>query len=89
MDSLKNILGNKDESKSDSQKSNESSSGGGGGGGFMDKINDAAGGGAQGEKNEDHLDKGNSSLLPLLSLFSALSRRPPFLQKQRRWNEIV
>lgn len=28
------------------------------GGGFMDKVNNMAGGGAQGEKNEDMLDKG-------------------------------
>ncbi|KAF2716496.1 hypothetical protein K431DRAFT_203988, partial [Polychaeton citri CBS 116435] len=31
---------------------------GGGGGGFMDKLNSSAGGGAEGEKNEDYLDKG-------------------------------
>jgi hypothetical protein len=29
------------------------------GGSFMDKVNGMAGGGAQGEKNEDGLDKGN------------------------------
>ena len=29
-----------------------------GGGGFMDKINSAAGGGKESEKNEDYLDKG-------------------------------
>lgn len=29
-----------------------------GGGGFMGKMNNMAGGGAQGEKNEDLLDKG-------------------------------
>ncbi|KAJ4310990.1 hypothetical protein N0V84_010689 [Fusarium piperis] len=37
------------------QNKNESQSGSGGG--FMDKINGMAGGGAQGEKNEDGLDK--------------------------------
>lgn len=31
------------------------------GGGFMDKVNSVAGGGAQGEKNEDMLDKGELS----------------------------
>ncbi|KAF4124531.1 hypothetical protein GMORB2_5197 [Geosmithia morbida] len=43
--------GNND--SNDSKDSNKSS----GGGGFMDKLNNAAGGGAQGEKNEDGLDK--------------------------------
>jgi hypothetical protein len=38
--------------------SQQSSSSGGFLGGLGDKINSAAGGGAQGEKNEDYLDKG-------------------------------
>ena len=40
---------NNNNDKSDNQGSS--------GGGFMDKINGMAGGGAQGEKNEDGLDK--------------------------------
>lgn len=36
-------------------------------GGFMDKINGMAGGGAQGEKNEDALDKSESFLPKSLS----------------------
>jgi hypothetical protein len=42
------------------QTTGAGSSGSGGGflGGFGDKINSMAGGGAQGEKNEDMLDKG-------------------------------
>ncbi|KAI9903598.1 hypothetical protein N3K66_000127 [Trichothecium roseum] len=44
--------------KRDENKNESSSSSSGGGGGFMDKLNSAAGGGKQGEKNEDALDKG-------------------------------
>ena len=33
-------------------------------GGFMDKVNNFAGGGEQGEKNEDGLDKGTSLFFP-------------------------
>lgn len=46
---------------SGSHQQGGSSSGGGGGGGFLSgltgKLNNAAGGGEQGEKNEDYLDK--------------------------------
>ena len=57
MDFVKNLGGSekKDESSSDEQKQ--------GGGSFLsgvgDKINAAAGGGKESEKNEDMLDKGN------------------------------
>ncbi|KAI9665111.1 MAG: hypothetical protein M1821_006559 [Bathelium mastoideum] len=56
MDSLKNLVGggNAEESSSSEQKQ--------GSGGFLsgigDKINTAAGGGRESEKNEDMLDKG-------------------------------
>ena len=60
MDAIKSALGgagNKDETKAPTtEQSTEQSSGGGG---FMDKINSAAGGGRESEKNEDYLDKGN------------------------------
>lgn len=64
MDQLKGAFdsfsgGNKNEQKEGVQ---QSGSGGGGGGGFLsgigDKINSAAGGGKESEKNEDYLDKG-------------------------------
>lgn len=42
----------------------------GGGGGFMGKMNDMAGGGAQGEKDEDFLDKGWSLKASTISTFS-------------------
>ena len=65
MDFVKNMTGgggDNDNSKkgdsSDQQKSSES----GGGGGFLsgigNKLNAAAGGGPESEKNEDYLDKG-------------------------------
>lgn len=65
MDALKNFAGglgggqnqNQNESSSDSNQ---------GGGGFLsnigNKINSAAGGGPESEKNEDYLDKGSSTL---------------------------
>lgn len=50
--------------------SEQQSGGGGGGGGFMGKMNDMAGGGAQGEKDEDFLDKGWSLKASTISTFS-------------------
>ena len=49
-----------------SGEQNQSNSGGGGGflGGLGDKINSAAGGGKESEKNEDMLDKGFPSRPP-------------------------
>ena len=63
MDALKNAIG------MDSQESNPNQEGqsveGGKEGGFLgsigDKLNSAAGGGPQSEKNEDYLDKGRSA----------------------------
>ncbi|KAF2098957.1 hypothetical protein NA57DRAFT_76191 [Rhizodiscina lignyota] len=64
MDQLKGMLGGGDnESKNESNNpegsnSGEQKSSGGFLGGIGGKLNNAAGGGAQGEKNEDMLDKG-------------------------------
>ncbi|KAH8659610.1 hypothetical protein BGZ61DRAFT_433429 [Ilyonectria robusta] len=51
MDFLKGMAGDGD------KKTEEKQADSGSGGGFMDKVNNFAGGGAKGEKNEDHLDK--------------------------------
>lgn len=66
MDMLKNAMrGDNDGGNKPSTQSNAQSEGGaaaGGGGGFLDgigsKLNSAAGGGKESEKNEDLLDKG-------------------------------
>lgn len=66
MDFVKSFTG--DNNKVGEQKPNEEQKSSGGG--FMDKLNGMAGGGQQGEKNEDGLDKGKftSSLLPVVTL---------------------
>jgi hypothetical protein len=46
------------------QVANDKSSGGGFLSGIGDKLNSAAGGGRESEKNEDYLDKGMSCLSP-------------------------
>jgi len=63
MDFVKNAMGggnNNNQSGENQQASGSGQQSGGGGflGGMGDKLNNAAGGGAQGEKNEDYLDKG-------------------------------
>ncbi|MCJ1312633.1 hypothetical protein MMC25_006308 [Agyrium rufum] len=67
MDALRNAAGLGEEKTnqassemSNAQGSSTNNSGGGGGflGGLGDKINSAAGGGRESEKNEDYLDKG-------------------------------
>ena len=61
MDSLKNAVGLGENTNNQSSNDNqESSSGGGLLSGIGDKINSAAGGGKESEKNEDLLDKGTS-----------------------------
>lgn len=52
------------------QKEGENKEQGGGGflGGIGDKINTAAGGGKESEKNEDYLDKGKLRWFQVLSL---------------------
>ena len=66
MDSLKNAVG-MGESNTSQASNNDQESGSGGGflGGIGDKLNAAAGGGKESEKNEDMLDKG-----PLCHSFS-------------------
>ncbi|KPM39104.1 hypothetical protein AK830_g7465 [Neonectria ditissima] len=56
MDFLKGVTGGGDK-QSDNQNTNQTEEKSSSGGGFMDKLNGAAGGGAQGEKSEDGLDK--------------------------------
>lgn len=61
MDFVKNLTGGGNEQQKQQRQQTQKS-----GGGFTDKLNSLAGGGAQGEKNEDGLDKGNGSL-PLMA----------------------
>ncbi len=61
MDSLKNAVGmggDKQAQSNQQTQPNEQSQGGGFLGGIGDKLNTAAGGGRESEKNEDYLDKG-------------------------------
>jgi hypothetical protein len=64
MDQLKGALNSftGGQNNTQGQQQGGSSSGGGGGGNFLgglgDKLNSAAGGGRESEKNEDYLDKG-------------------------------
>lgn len=64
MDFVKNAMGSGgDTQQGQSKQSGEQQSSGGGGGflgGIGDKLNSAAGGGKESEKNEDLLDKGLS-----------------------------
>lgn len=57
MDFINKVTGG-NSSENDKRDENKNENSSGGGGGFMDKLNSAAGGGKQGEKNEDALDKG-------------------------------
>lgn len=66
MDALKNAVGMGDSQESNLNQEGQSESvEGGKEGGFLggigDKLNSAAGGGPQSEKNEDYLDKGRSA----------------------------
>lgn len=62
MDFVKNLAGGNKEGGQQQQSSEQGSSGGGGFlGGIGDKLNGAAGGGRESEKNEDYLDKGTST----------------------------
>ena len=66
MDFVKNAMSGGGNNKGENT---EGGGGGGGGGGFLggigDKMNSAAGGGKESEKNEDLLDKGVYALLSL------------------------
>lgn len=67
MDFVNKALGGNSSSNENQQPSNTEQKSEGGSGGFLgglgDKLNNAGGGGAQGEKDEDALDKGNPSSL--------------------------
>jgi len=87
MDFIKNAMGNNDNDQREPNQQNRTNeppaqkSGGGGGGGFLggfgDKLNSAAGGGRESEKNEDYLDKGNSAPFPRTR--STYTRAIPYL----------
>lgn len=73
--------GDKAQSQNEQGSSSSSNQQSGEGGGFLsglsNKLNSAAGGGKESEKNEDYLDKGGS---PFLSFpFLPLSQPPPYL----------
>lgn len=71
MDQFKSALGSFG-GGNDQDKQGSSAGGGGGGGlggllgGLGDKVNNAAGGGKEGEKNEDYLDKGEITYISML-----------------------
>ncbi|KAK5132262.1 hypothetical protein LTR08_009250 [Meristemomyces frigidus] len=60
MDFVKNAMGGSKSNENTNQQSGSGQQSGGGGflGGIGDKLNGAAGGGKESEKNEDYLDKG-------------------------------
>lgn len=58
MDFLKDLAGGPKQGQAETEQTGEQKESGGLLGGFGDKLNNAAGGGAQSEKNEDMLDKG-------------------------------
>jgi hypothetical protein len=60
------------------QVANDKSSGGGFLGGIGDKLNSAAGGGKESEKNEDYLDKGKLSCTHAFTSWSPNSCPLPF-----------
>ncbi len=67
MDFVKNAMSGGDGNREEGGNGNAQSGGGGGGflGGIGDKLNSAAGGGKEGEKNEDLIDKGKPICLDL------------------------
>ena len=71
MDSLKNAVGMGGDNNNNQvpTETKDQSSSGGFLGGFGDKLNSAAGGGKESEKNEDYLDKGSR-----LSFYGTQSR---------------
>jgi hypothetical protein len=72
MDKLNDTISSFTGGNNQQQGGEQKSEGGSGGflGGLGDKINSAAGGGRESEKNEDYLDKGWSTFyLRLLSIF--------------------
>ena len=63
MDFVKKAMGENSSNQSTTQQSGSGQQSGGGGflGGLGDKLNGAAGGGKESEKNEDYLDKGKAA----------------------------
>ena len=59
MDFVKNLTGGDKDNGAPSQQTQEKKEDGGFLGGLGDKLNSAAGGGKESEKNEDYLDKGS------------------------------
>lgn len=58
MDALKNIIGGSSSQSQSNTQNTQSTESSGLAGGLLNKVNNMAGGGEQGEKNEDMLDKG-------------------------------
>jgi hypothetical protein len=58
-----------EQTQSTGSSGNQQQSSGGFLGGIGDKLNSAAGGGRESEKNEDYLDKGNSSYTHIVQFF--------------------
>ena len=86
MDQLKGAINsftggnnNQHAQKEDALQQGGSGSGSGGGflGGLGDKLNSAAGGGRQSEKDEDYLDKGERSETQLCAILQVLMRSFP------------
>lgn len=84
MDQLKGALGSfgggSNQNQQQQQQPGQQSSSGGGGflGGLGDKMNSAAGGGKESEKNEDYLDKGEFGLAMMTMLSILLTHRSCF-----------
>jgi len=76
MDFVKNFTGGDNSQNQKSQQEQGSKEQGGGGflGGFGDKLNSAAGGGRESEKNEDILDKDNLSSLDVFLAVTQMLR---------------
>jgi hypothetical protein len=82
MDFVKNFTGgdnsqeqNQDQNQKSQQEQGSKEQGGGGFlGGFGDKLNSAAGGGRESEKNEDILDKDNLSSLDVFLAVTQILR---------------
>jgi hypothetical protein len=84
MDFVKNFTGgdNSQEQNQKRQQGQGSNEQGGGGflGGFGDKLNSAAGGGRESEKNEDFLDKGKLSTLGVFFILFSSHPNPTMFQ---------
>lgn len=73
MDFVKNLAGgNKEEGSNQHNQQTQNTSEQKSSGGWMDKLNTAAGGGRESEKNEDYLDKGGHASLIVCYLRSSI-----------------